>query len=251
MRIAEIIEINTNKLQLDENMMVDGLAWLKKSLPFIKDAGKAAGEKAVDASKYLAGKGVELGKGAGTAALANPGKATALGAGGVGVYHLNDIMISAKEKFGAAGDQIAKSAEEAAGLLTDIFTSLRVPFNDPTVQQYAKYAVQYGLPIGIIALFALGGKKIYDYLTSGNSAEKTAEGLLESIFQERGATSRAICLSKRSDASLGASALSSCKSQGLRARDGNKSHKIGKKRVKMSGQKIKGKSHGGPLPDWS
>lgn len=73
----------------------------------------------------------------------------------------------------------------------------------------------------------------------------------ESDMLERGAAPRALCLSKRSDASLGASQLASCKSQGLRARDGNKSHKIGKKRIKVGGHKIKGKTHGGPLPDWS
>jgi len=50
---------------------------------------------------------------------------------------------------------------------------------------------------------------------------------------------------------MSASWLASCKSQGFVARDGKKSHKIGKKRLKMGGRKIKGKAHGGPLPDWS
>jgi len=48
--------------------------------------------------------------------------------------------------------------------------------------------------------------------------------------------------------------LSSCKSQGLRARDGDKSHKLGKaakSRIKVGGHKIKGQKYGGPLPDWS
>jgi hypothetical protein len=52
---------------------------------------------------------------------------------------------------------------------------------------------------------------------------------------------------------LGASQLASCKSQGFRARDGNKSHKLGKgpeSRVKVGGHKIKGRKYGGPLPDW-
>jgi hypothetical protein len=63
--------------------------------------------------------------------------------------------------------------------------------------------------------------------------------------------SRELCLSPRSDGSLGASALSSCRSQGLRSRDSKVKHTIGKKRQKISGRKIKGKRYGGPLPDWS
>ena len=66
--------------------------------------------------------------------------------------------------------------------------------------------------------------------------------------------SRQLCRSSTPDSDLGASALSSCKSQGLRARDGNKSHKLGKSpksRTKMGGHRIKGKKYGGPLPDWS
>jgi hypothetical protein len=63
-----------------------------------------------------------------------------------------------------------------------------------------------------------------------------------------------LCKSSTPDEDLGASNLASCKSQGLRARDGKKSHKLGKtakSRVKMDGHKIKGNKYGGPLPDWS
>lgn len=74
-------------------------------------------------------------------------------------------------------------------------------------------------------------------------------------LEERGKASRRLCLSAKPDSELGASQLSSCKSQGLRARDGEKSHKItkgGKKsRIKVGGHKIKGHKYGGPLPDWS
>ncbi len=63
--------------------------------------------------------------------------------------------------------------------------------------------------------------------------------------------SRELCLSPRSDSSLGASALSSCRSQGLRSRDSKVRHTIGKKRQNISGRKIKGRRYGGPLPDWS
>ena len=68
---------------------------------------------------------------------------------------------------------------------------------------------------------------------------------------EAGKASRSLCTSSKPDADLGASQLSSCKAQGLRARAGEKSHKIGKSRVKVGGHKIKGRKYGGPLPDWS
>ena len=63
--------------------------------------------------------------------------------------------------------------------------------------------------------------------------------------------SKELCKSSRSDKDIGASAAASCKSQGLRARSGNKSHKIGKKRVTVGGKKLKGAAHGGSLPDYS
>jgi hypothetical protein len=63
--------------------------------------------------------------------------------------------------------------------------------------------------------------------------------------------SKELCKSPRSDKSLGASALASCKSQGFRRREGNKSHKIGDRRVKMGGRKIRGKKYGGQIPDYS
>lgn len=66
-----------------------------------------------------------------------------------------------------------------------------------------------------------------------------------------GKASRKLCVSTKTDAELGASNLASCKSQGLRARDGKKSHKIGKKRITVGGKKIKGQKYGGPLPDYS
>ncbi len=65
--------------------------------------------------------------------------------------------------------------------------------------------------------------------------------------------SKALCTSTRSNADLGASNLASCKSQGLRAREGNKSHKMGKSpksRMVMGGHKVKGKKYGGKIPDW-
>lgn len=65
--------------------------------------------------------------------------------------------------------------------------------------------------------------------------------------------SRKLCLSTKPNSELGASNLASCKSQGLRAREGKKTHKLGKSpksRVTVGGHKIKGKKYGGKLPDW-
>jgi len=63
--------------------------------------------------------------------------------------------------------------------------------------------------------------------------------------------SRELCKSGKPDSALGASQLASCKSQGYRARDGGKSHKVGQERVHVRGKKIKGEKYGGPLPDYS
>lgn len=72
----------------------------------------------------------------------------------------------------------------------------------------------------------------------------------ETIIQDWQATA-SLCKSSRPDSDLGASALASCKSQGLRSRRSRVKHTIGKKRVDISGKKIRGKKYGGPLPDWS
>ena len=65
--------------------------------------------------------------------------------------------------------------------------------------------------------------------------------------------SRKLCVSTKSNKDLGASNLASCKSQGLRRREGNKSHLMGKgpeSRMTMGGHKVKGKKYGGKIPDW-
>jgi hypothetical protein len=71
---------------------------------------------------------------------------------------------------------------------------------------------------------------------------------------ESGKASRALCTGSTPDKDLGASQLASCKSQGLRARDGEKSHLItaGKRKVRVTvgGKRIKGRKYGGPLPDY-
>lgn len=74
---------------------------------------------------------------------------------------------------------------------------------------------------------------------------------LDAQLVDEAKASAKLCKSSRSNDSLGASALASCKSQGYRRRTGDKSHKIGKKRKTVGGKRIKGKKYGGPLPDWS
>ena len=79
------------------------------------------------------------------------------------------------------------------------------------------------------------------------------EEMLENIEAdlEEWKASEKLCKSSRPNSALGSSALASCKSQGLRRREGKQSHKIGKKRVKTSGKKIKGEPYGGPIKDYS
>jgi hypothetical protein len=107
-----------------------------------------------------------------------------------------------------------------------------------TEQQVLQQLIKEGCPPRQAAVFVQGAQ-------------------LESISEwlaEEGKASRALCQGGKPDSQLGASQLASCKSQGLRARDGDKSHLIGKGgskvRVTVGGKKIKGKKYGGPLPDY-
>lgn len=68
---------------------------------------------------------------------------------------------------------------------------------------------------------------------------------------EEGPASRKLCTSARADHELGISQLNSCKAQGLRARQGKQAYRIGKKKVKVKGKKIRGPDYGGPIPKWS
>jgi hypothetical protein len=82
--------------------------------------------------------------------------------------------------------------------------------------------------------------------------EVSATEAVEQELDEK--ASRQLCKSSKPDSELGSSNLASCKSQGLRARDGEKSHLIGhgnsSVRITVGGKKIKGKKYGGPLPDY-
>lgn len=66
---------------------------------------------------------------------------------------------------------------------------------------------------------------------------------------EEAKPSKSYCKSTPAD-KMSASWLASCKSQGYKAREGEKSHKIGNKRTTVGGKKIKGAPYGGPLPNW-
>ena len=69
---------------------------------------------------------------------------------------------------------------------------------------------------------------------------------LEKDIEEWAAT-RSLCKSSKPDHALGASALASCKAQGYRARQTGKTQKVGKKRVKLGGKKLKSADYGGPV----
>tara|TARA_Y100001970_G_C14216755_1_gene850129 strand:+ start:1655 stop:1891 length:237 start_codon:yes stop_codon:yes gene_type:complete len=64
-----------------------------------------------------------------------------------------------------------------------------------------------------------------------------------------GPAPRGVCSKPAKD--LPASWVSSCKSQGMRKRTGNRKEKVGRKTMRVAGKKIKGRKYGGPLPDYS
>jgi hypothetical protein len=57
-----------------------------------------------------------------------------------------------------------------------------------------------------------------------------------------------LCKSSKPNDALSASDLSSCKSQGLRARTTKRKYKIGGVTKGISGKKVRGKKYGGNLP---
>ena len=76
------------------------------------------------------------------------------------------------------------------------------------------------------------------------------EDILESEADiEEWKASKELCKSAKSNSAIGASALSSCRSQGLRARSSStkKSQKVGKKRISLAGKKLKSTKYGGPI----
>ena len=70
---------------------------------------------------------------------------------------------------------------------------------------------------------------------------------LDAQLVEDWKASKKLCKSSTPNNKLGASALSSCKAQGYRARETGKSQKIGKKRVKLAGKRLRSTDYGGPV----
>jgi hypothetical protein len=106
--------------------------------------------------------------------------------------------------------------------------------------------------LSVDELNSIAGKRYDKPETNEDILDEIAR--MEEELEESGKASRGLCTSSRPDKELGASNLASCKSQGLRARDGEKSHLIGhggsSVRITVGGKKIKGKKYGGPLPDY-
>lgn len=73
--------------------------------------------------------------------------------------------------------------------------------------------------------------------------------LIRDIILERKGPTRTDC--KKPASELSAYDLAQCKCKGWKAREGKKSHKIGDERIEVGGKKLKGKSCGGDLPDYS
>ena len=130
----------------------------------------------------------------------------------------------------------AKGHDEAAKVLLKVH---------PTDEELEFIIANAELPERFVDLdFPINDEIMYGVSTGDDS--KVSEGVVDEE-----PASRDLCTSGKPDSALGASQLSSCKSQGYRAREGGKSHKIGTERVKVRGKRIKGKKYGGPLPDWS
>ena len=93
--------------------------------------------------------------------------------------------------------------------------------------------------------------KAADYINSVHDYMMYEKQYNESIADESGPASRSLCRSKKPDSALGASNLASCVSQGLRAHKSGRADYVNGKQLRVSGKKVKGKAHGGPLPDYS
>jgi hypothetical protein len=161
---------------------------------------------------------------------------------------------AAKQRFGDIGLKILKKAhtdesiEEGANTLFDVKVVDPTTGNEKTMEISALTAAEAKSKVAGKWVEVDGEKKHYKVVSVKSAWDDSVD---EDITDEGGPANRSLCLSKKSNSQLGASQLASCKSQGLRAREGDKSHKFKDgKRVKVGGHKIKGKAHGGPLPDW-
>ena len=69
---------------------------------------------------------------------------------------------------------------------------------------------------------------------------------IDIVLEKEWQASAKLCKSSTPNNKLGASALSSCKAQGYRARETGKSQKIGKKRI-LAGKRLRSTDYGGPV----
>ena len=137
---------------------------------------------------------------------------------------------------------------ESANTLFDVTVIDPKTGNEKTMEISALTATEAKSKVAGKTVEVDGEKKHYKVVSVKSAWDDSVD---EDITDEAGPASRSLCLSKKSNSQLGASQLASCKSQGLRAREGDKSHKFKDgKRAVVGGKKIKGKAHGGPLPDW-
>lgn len=136
----------------------------------------------------------------------------------------------------------------------DFYNTIRQSL--PGIMQFKGPGKEFRMPEETFQKFKdIAEKKFKDagieVIKKAHVSESFGLDFQEYELDERGPASRSLCLSKKPNSALGASQLASCKSQGLRAREGGKTHKMKDgKRVKVGGHKIKGATHGGPLPDW-
>jgi hypothetical protein len=63
--------------------------------------------------------------------------------------------------------------------------------------------------------------------------------------------SKKLCTSSKPNSALGASNLSSCKAQGLRARESNKKVWVAGKHIPVSGKKVKSTKYGGTVKNYN
>jgi hypothetical protein len=168
--------------------------------------------------------------------------------------------LPAEKRSGTAIDALAKHLDNVKEQHSDVMKKV---FKDKLGKPVGEIGIDPEASPGNGSWYVKHYASGYDVVGFDNAAEakkelmyahKHSDVLGEMFLDEHGKASRALCLSSRSDSELGASQLASCKSQGLRARDGKKSHKLGKSpnsRITVGGHKIKGAKYGGKLPDWS
>ena len=95
-------------------------------------------------------------------------------------------------------------------------------------------------PYTYLALFFVGRY----YLK--NKPDSSVSKVIREVTEAK--ASAELCKSSKPNDALSASDLSSCKSQGLRARETKRKYKIGGQTQGISGKKVRGKKYGGNLP---